>query len=436
MTVSLSYDNFPNIWDAILAGTSWDAKIVLRVVCKSLRDVVDRLLVQHLVLEKGKNSSPDAVDVFSPQHRIPRCRALCPMSWASKPRRQRLLSDLMTGVKVIDLRGYIMPRADMARLAPLFPNLEVLRITTGIEHHNSHTAFIPFKAEKLVLFMNNLGSRPDKNGVMHPIVDFNKENARNMDPADNKPPHLPETYRKVVLNMSGITTPVEKMYPYFNDLLSHAEELVIVVPQFKRVTDEGWITDRLWIEFPMHAHLHITFVGLERVEDGEVDAYRQGIYEITVKALYLDVDYTIDDQITLLMPPLVRKFFIEESERRRHESDSSDSQSPPLKSLKEKVDGILARYEFLTMPQYIERVGLETAALEVEEYGREEDHGKLLLNRRGISTAMLRDPKTRLKLLADAFAERERLIADWHSKYGDAELPGENFDFLSGLSMS
>lgn len=439
MTVSLSYDSFPHVWGVILAESSWEAKLVLRAVCKGLRDVVDRLLVQHLVLEKGKSSSPEAVDVFSLKHRIPRCRALCPKSWAGKPRRKRLLSDLMWGVKVIDIRGHITSGIDVSRLAPLFPNLQVLRLTTGTVPPDTYTPYIHFEAEKLVLFMKSdvrhkrwwfqveknallpphqranaghsqvggsntssaarTGHRPDddfplqKHGFF-PETDFaflmgllQKRNWEQMNPQPSPPleaiaPSVPATYRKIVLNMNGTGAPLDQMYPFLLSLPSHIEEVVVVVPRYRSVTQEGAV--RSDTPFPMYIHAlletlgennaHVTIVGLEKCGDRSVRELRQLFFEGVKRIPHYDVDYTIDDEMTLRMAPQTRQFTIRQSESWRREMAEIERErgEPPQKrrilSLKEKVDEIMGRVELLTMPEYIERVGLETAALEVQEY--------------------------------------------------------------------
>lgn len=526
MTVSFTYDNFPNLWDDILAETCWEAKLTLRRVSKTFRDVIDRQLVWHIVLDHG---GLEAVDVISPTHRIPGCFELCPKSWDQHDWPRRPSPDLMKHTRLIDIRGYIIPCVDMTQLAPLFPNLEVLRFTTGINHHDTYTPYIPFAAEKLVLFMNQTGLE----GVFehwwfqdddedHPwpmpeddhheghdghdddlheddrtigehgdegddwVEDEDEEWYSDWEEAPKGRPlvppkailhDLPETYRKIVLNMNGLVQPIAPMYPYLLDLPSHVEELVIVVPQYKRVTDEGKIPKSRFtmgspaIAFPMNIldllgtlgknDLRVTIVGFEQAGEECVRQFRETLYSQVTTTLYFDVDYAIDDEITLSMPRQAREFALQDVQQARHvrvvvDSEGSDDsageddegsprprvkrirlvhdptpkEDPPLMSLKEKVDGIMRRVELITMPEYIKRVGIETAALEVEEYGRSEDYRNLERRRLGIEDEW-EDKESRLERKS---AERdiERAIEFWEELGGDANgEPGVSNDIIS-----
>lgn len=507
MTVSFSYDNFPNVWDDILAETCWEAKLTLRRVSKTLRNVVDRQLVKHIVLDHGGH---EVVNVYSPKHRIPGCDELSPKSWADKHKRwpHHPPPELMQHVQVADIRGYIIPTVDMTQLAPLFPSLDILRITTGIEYHDTYTPYIPFSAQKLVLFMNQKGLEgvfehwwyqdddehhpwplheedddhvngngedPDSHREQESELDNGGDDTDEdeWDPDWDEPPNdrplvppkailhaLPESYRKIVLNMNGLDQPIAPMYPYLLDLPAHVEELVIIVPQFKRVTDDGLIPQG---RFPVGApslivpmnildllgtlgknSVRVTIVGLERVGDDCVRQFRDTLYSQVTTTLYYDVDYAVDDEITLSMPRQAREFALQDVQQARHvrvviDSDDSDAsgaesdhssprprvkrirlvhdpepkEGPPLMSLKEKVDGILGRIELLTMPEYIKRVGVETAALEVEEYGRSEDYRTLARRRLGIEEEWV-DEETRMGRTYDEWKTQAAL--DFHEQ--------------------
>ncbi|EKD05435.1 hypothetical protein A1Q2_00196 [Trichosporon asahii var. asahii CBS 8904] len=532
MATSFTYDNFPNVWDDILAETTWEAKLTLRRVSKTLRDVIDRQLVKHIVLDHG---GLEAIDVIAPKHRIPGCFELCPKSREEQQWPRTPSPDLMKHVRVIDIRGFIIPCVDMTQLAPLFPNLDVVRITTGIKyHHDTYTPYIPFAAEKLVLFMNQTGLegvfehswfQDEDEGHPWPIPEDNQDEGDDHDAGEHvdedyeyhdhhslhqngehngeegddwgededgdsdwdEPPKgrplvppkailhaLPETYRKIVLNMNGLVQPIAPMYPYLLDLPPHVEELVIVVPQFKRVTDEGTIPRNRSslgspeIAFPMNIldllgtlgknDLRVTIVGFERAGERCVRQFRETLYSQVTTTLYFDVDYAIDDEITLSMPSQAREFALRDVQQARHvrvvmdseESEESDDGSdhgsprprvkrirlvhdptpkdePPLMSLKKKVDGIMRRVELISMPEYIKRVGLETAALEVVEYGRSKDYRTLERRRLGIEDHWI-SRESRENSNAEE-REMEHLVDFWDqtggAPQGGAEPPSE-----------
>lgn len=476
MTVSFTYDNFPHLWDDILASTtSWKTKLALRRVSKSLRNVIDRQLVKHIVLDHG---GIEAVDVYSPGHGIPGCHELSPKTWADEHERRSAHPppELMKHVRVVDIRGYIVPCVDMTLLAPAFPSLDMLRITTGIEYHDTYTPYIPFEAKTLVLFTNQKGlegifehwwyqdeddEHPwpthdedgdggDTDHGNHGEEDGGEgdEMDEEWDPDWDEPPNerplvpprailhdLPECYRKIVLNMNGLDQPIAPMYPYLLDLPPHVEELVVVVPKFTRLDDEGSImpgplpVGAPSLVFPMNIldlvgtlgknAARFTVVGLERVGEECVRQFRDTLYSQVTTTLYYDVDYAIDDEITTSMPRQARDFALQDVQQARHvrvvfdsgESDNGsgaegeerdrggprtkrirlvhdpdppDEDAPPLMSLKDKVDGILGRIELISMPEYVKRVGEETAALEVIEYGSSKDYERLARKRLGL----------------------------------------------------
>lgn len=482
MPVSFPYRHFPNLWDDILAQTDRKTHLSLRLVCKTLRDVIDAREARHLLLEHEEGGH---VTVRTFEHNMPGLSTLHPEAWANDCKLDHATT-LTLHTRTVDLRGYIPPIIDVPKLAPLFPNVKTVRITTALQPEDSHTPYVPFQPETVVFFMNHL----DMGGIFQHWWFDNSidEHARDMEAAGLSPEAIdqaikyarydmcavhdeqgdghfdewddhyckhrdrplvpcsvtahkvPESCRKIVVNMNGLDHTIVPMFPSAWAPPLHVEEVVIIVPQVTSSASSGDIHVKFegyhgsftgsilqTLELFGYNKTKYIIVGLELVTDDSVKKFNRLLYHQITTRLYFDVDYDRDDVITLAMPDQARRRAKDITESRKQrgfrrtrirpgplnqayiaeafgvaswvledaggkdakhcevEIDDEgnvtvewDPPTPPepepKMSLKEKVDGILARVETLTLDEYRARVGAETAALETVEFGRPEDY--------------------------------------------------------------
>lgn len=226
---------------------------------------------------------------------------------------------------------------------------------------------------------------------------------------------VPPTVTKVVINLRGEDPEVSQMWPFTVDLPEHVKELVIVGPRYSSLkhwgsvgdlTPEVAVDNLAEVMFNPHAE-KVTFVGFERMPAIKEDL-EASLRETYRTATYDDVDYEIDDEATRHLPKTKRVKLIREAKRRRAErmkaynagkasvksleenenkhKDQGNSEDgggcdgavgeeneeegsiAPLLGYKQKIDRMLASYEFVTKHAYVRTVGEETAALELLEY--------------------------------------------------------------------
>lgn len=440
MPVSFSYLNFPNLWDDILAQTT-DGKttLTLRRVCKALRDVIDRREAQHIVLDDGGSSF---LSVASPRHRFPGLSIICPDTLEEDRQRKPAMS-LMEHTRTVDIRGFIVPITDVPKLAPLFPNLKTVRITTGVEYKDTFLPYIPFKAETLVLFMNeramsgiyhhywytqddeehaeyltNAGLTPedvdihvrgprllamantDEEGYddAFDFDDFDgaynfKNRFRPLAPDGMEEHRLPDGYRKIVVNLNGLPQRITKMFPFVLDGNDSVEEIVIVVPQITSAESLGEVPsasqERSYlitmvileaIDCARSYKANYTIVGIDRLGKEYERLMKNELREHFSHRLFPEVDLSIDDEITLAMDQRER-----EAEGRRIDMMRLERkmEGKPCVSMEDMVDDVMSRIEMIPVDAYRMRVGAETAAIETVEYGKADDYDVLKRKRDG-----------------------------------------------------
>lgn len=486
MPVRFTYANFPSLWDDIIASADLKARLVIRSLDRGLRHAIDTRQVRHLVL------SPDpgnVVTVRGPLHSAAALKDLSPDAVRDADR------TLCEHTSVIDVRGFFHPTFDLRPLAPLFPGLKVLRMTSDSEQQV--TPYVPFPTETLVLFTNPSGlggvyehwyfrhpSEPSSDDEPGSDVENDHQyevHGRRLAPRGVSRHRLPEKCRKMVVNMCGDHAPPSTMWPVCENPPPHVRDVVIVVPRYKALDGEGEM-DPGCVESVLAIGIlemlrapgpNFTLVGIDEASGEYEDKLRELLRTDAAQVVHADVDYSIDDPLTSEMPVQIRRFAQEASEQMRlareenpegghseeqlepevpagsvnggavstvaeaaaasatatgakdvpqaggdgtevepatsddHNGDhevvqtgddlenaaeeiptatagpASNGSAPstpdgpvippsastmPLVSLQQKVDNLFARIEFLSKEQYIERVGEETAALELLEY--------------------------------------------------------------------
>lgn len=250
------------------------------------------------------------------------------------------------------------------------------------------------------------------------------------------PMYLPPTVTKLVINMCGEDIQVEEMWPFMTEILpAHVRQIVVVGPRYQSLDGPGLVGDLtlglvhdlVQIAFNPRAE-RVTFVGFEYLDPAFRNAFEAMLRQAIHEAIYEDVDYAIDDAATLALSSEERELFIRRSKKSREqgngpnadgdddededegERDETDSEGrdgavggkdvedepepeeegsavqnggkedgmaeagSPLLSYQQKIDQLLASYEFVTKQTYIDRVGEETAKLDLLEYLDPRDH--------------------------------------------------------------
>lgn len=343
---------------------------------------VDRLQARHLVLSV---EGPEQTVVTSPHHHLPHFLEQSHMFdeqrfWLSDATR-----DLTARTRVLDIQGYCPPMDEEDLLLFMrFPALEVLRLTHSVGEHTQHFhPWVPpslfFPANTLVLFSDEVGmdaladhwcGGDADDGSIFPDRDF------------EGPLAIPGTVSKLVVNMCGEDPEAKVMWPFTAcDLPPHVKEVVIVGPRYKTLHDAGSVgeltpglseSDLIEIAVCPRAE-KVTFVGFERMERFR-DTFEGAFRNVIQGAMYAEVDYEIDDAATLALAPEERAELIKSSKELREKRRAAKQargewkEDTRLLGYQEKIDQMLANYEFVTKTAYIDRVGEETAELELLEY--------------------------------------------------------------------
>lgn len=439
MTISFSYENFPHLWDLIIASADHNTQLALRRLSRALPFVIDRRQAEHLVLYTEGPEQTLVTGVYKHHAHFREDAHVYeePAFWMNARTRA-----ITARTRVLDIQGYCPPvyAPDLFEYMH-FPALEVLRLTHApsdftAEHFHP---YVPpnFTPKTVVLFSDDAGT---ENLMEHWWFQMEAQ-------ADTEEEHmvptgmdvsrkaLPKSVTKVVVNVRGEDFEAAQMWPFAADLPAHVKELVIVAPRYTDLDDEGHvgnltpalcISDLLSVAFNPRTE-KVLFVGFERMPQGFVEAFEGALRAVHRSAVYTDVDYSIDDELTLEMSQELRESLMARAELMRREStggseadgdegdggseasggeaaegrsgvdngvgagkgkddaandgnnaDEGDNSAettagapetePAPLSYKQKVDQMLAGYEFVSKAAYVRRVGEETAALELLEY--------------------------------------------------------------------
>lgn len=327
MPVRFTYVNFPLLWDDIIAHADWDALAVIRAVERNLGPVVDRE-VRHLVL------SPDpgnVVTVRGPTGAAQAVRDLNPDSALGAAERA-----LCARTSVVDVRGFFHPTFDLRPLARAFPNLRVLRLTSDAEQQV--TPYVPFPAEVLVLFTNpsGLGAVYEHWYFRHPSEeseasepgddvanDYQYEvHGRRLAPRGVARHRLPASVRRIVVNMCGDHAPPSTMWPACENPPAHVRDVVVVVPRYRTLKGEGEMSadcvDSVLaigiLEMLRAPNPRFTLVGVDEVAPDYEARLRELLRNDATEIIHADVDYSIDDPLTVDMPVQIRRYAQEASD--------------------------------------------------------------------------------------------------------------------------
>lgn len=393
MPTAFTYGNYPHIFDAFVADTSFEAQLALRLSCKSFKLAVDRLHVHHLVLTpKGS----DSVAVRGLQGRIAALRRIKPAAWSKNPK-----FELTSHTRVVDIRGFIPPTCDLTLLKDAFPNLDTLRMCTSKSTPKSYTPYFPFAAKTLVLFTSPQGG--DCNPTPYNPGGYGDYDSEEEDEEPELFPKgasskLAEKCTKIVVNMKGMDIPIADMFHCALDPPEHVTAVDIIIPAYNSPTSRGsidsfseYIVGMDTAELIGSPHVKYTLVGLDVVSLGYDKKFLNVLRRHVSQWRFGDVDYGKSPE-----PKSVRTVVIGDDgdlkvtissgedeepvpeaegsgEKKDQDNDASkeEPQEPKKKMThKEKVDSILSAVETLTMKEYRERLGLAQATLQSVEYLR------------------------------------------------------------------
>lgn len=391
MPTAFTYGNYPHIFDAFVADTSFEAQLALRLSCKSFKLAVDRLHMHHLVLTpKGSNS----VAVRGPNGRIAALRRIKPAAWSKNPK-----LELTSHTRVVDIRGFVPPTCDLTLLKDAFPNLDTLRMCTSKNTPNSYTPYIPFAAKTLVLFTSPEGG--DCNPTPYNPGGYGDYDSEEEDEEPELFPKgasskLGEKYTKIVVNMKGMDIPIADMFRCALDPPEHVTEVDIIIPAYNSPTSRGsidsfseYIVGMDTAELIGSPHVKYTLVGLDVVSPGYDKKFLNVLRRHVSQWRFGDVDYgkspepkpvrTVvigdDSDLKVTMTsgedeePVPE---VEGSGAKKDEDNDANKEEPqePKKKMthKEKVDSIFSAVETLTMKEYRQRVGLAQATIQSVEY--------------------------------------------------------------------
>lgn len=393
MPLSFTYSNYPHIFDAFVADTSFETQLALRLSCKSFQQAVDRLHVHHLVLTPhGSNS----IDIKGAYRRIPALRRIKPAAWRKEPK-----LELTSHTRVVDIRGFFPATCNLTLLKDAFPNLDTLRMCTSKSEPKSYTPYVPLAAKTLVLFTSPDGG--DCNPAGYDEWDSEEEDEPEFVPKGVSS-KLPDKYTKIVVNMNGMDIPIADMFRCALDPPEHVTEVDIIIPVYSSPSARGRIeifSEHILgmdtAELIGSPHVKYTLVGLDVVKPGYDTKFMTVLRRHVSQWKFGDVDYGKESE-----PKNIRSVRIgedgnlevldlepaveagsshenqvsddsKETEKDKEKGESQPESKPdPKKKMthKEKVDSILSAVETLTMKEYRQRLGLEQAALQYVEYFR------------------------------------------------------------------
>lgn len=436
---SFSYDNYPNLWDEILAYASSEAKRDVRPVSRALRTAIDRR-VRHLVLTAGPPSGSSQGDVaegaeasaydWRSGQSAPTFPALQHLSaWGEEEewapwgmgddllvppwKEQRSLTCL---TRVVDLRGYFHQWLHLGRIGHLFPNIDTLRLTQ--DKRGTFFYYVPFAANTLVLFPSPKGLAANR---AHPVCmhltgvgdedddqyddEWNAgvapawgpeppcwpeppnppailesmlpEAVPDVQPPLDEPRGIPAGVKCIVVNFSGHVGNAAGSFHFLYDLQEEVEEVVFFLPHLSALSDTGSTTAAYpmdLVEIMRSPTARHTVVGAECCEEDFANKVREALKVLSFNVPHMDVDYSIDDELTRGMSAWHRtslasrgRVLRERAAFRAARQGRAGPGSPRL-SLQQKIDDRLGRLEFVTVEEYRKRVGDETAMLHMVQY--------------------------------------------------------------------
>lgn len=419
MRTSFSYQNYPNIWDQILFYASPAVLRVVRLVDRDLRSAIDRR-IRHLILTAGGiavngihfavcaayDSAAGGITSAFPalRHVTSECpHACCELEEYAPAHKQLPLTSL---TRTVDIRGVLHLHFRMHGMVHVFPRLDTLRLTQDRE--GRHFAFQPLDAHTLVLFPSPAGLQVCRDHKeCKDLVDPSWGDDDESDDSDNPwaaepavwpapPPRpamldglLPVTEngeirpgtKRVVVNFGGhVGNPASSFHCLYAPRTG-VEEMVFVLPHLSSLRGKGKViaaNQHELVESMRSPTARHTVVGAECVGDGFAESVRAALKSLTCMITHPDVDYSIDDDLTRDMSPLNRSLYSaranvlrEEKKLFAHALGVSEVLDPEM-SLQQKVEGQLGRLEFLTVEEYRERVGDESAALHLIQYAGEQ----------------------------------------------------------------
>ncbi|EJT47799.1 hypothetical protein A1Q2_00204 [Trichosporon asahii var. asahii CBS 8904] len=365
---TLSYEAYPALFDSIIAEVNFATELTLRLVCKSLRDAVDRHQVHHLVLTP---SGKDSTSVRGPIYRTAALRRLSPKSASHLP---AALLELLQHVRVLDIRGFFPATCNLTKLKNALPNLEIVRLCT---RKGAYTPYVPVGARTLVVFTSPHGSdcnpKPYANAgkdgdIMQLMQGFEAMMGGGAPrspilPKGINPRKLPKSVRRIVVNMSGEDYAVAEMYHFVLDPPEHIEEIVIILP---RVEDIGFLEPDI-VEEDTFA---IKIIAMDLAE------LMIGIPHVKYTLVGVEEALRTDEEFLTILRKQFASYQFHGVEYNKeptfiHKPDGGldlrmDAKDPAQHEA--KIDEIMARLQLLDFYDYEDLVGEEQARHETVEY--------------------------------------------------------------------
>lgn len=371
MAVTFSYANFRNLWDMILAAAEHETQLALRLVCKSLRFKVDCLQARHLVIS---SEGAKQLLITGPNHHIAHFRDIYhldkePRFWSFHATRARTRH-----TRILDIQGYCPPGNDPDLFTYMqFPHLNVLRMTPSVDDDpDNFTPYIPghFEAQTLVLFSNSEGcAAMDDHWWFDLYAPSDDDEELPLVPPVNRS-RIPQSVTKMVLNLRGQNMELHDMYPFVTRLPAHVKDVVISAPAYRSLLNTAGVRNevsphltklRLVDVVLLPIKTKFTLVDFNWLGPSFEKEFLDELRYRYRSFFFKDVDYTVDDDMTRVMQRKTRDECIKRS-------TTVEVTRKPLISLQEQIDKLLSRIEFLSKEAYIERVGAETAALDLLEH--------------------------------------------------------------------
>lgn len=429
MAVAFSCEHFPDLWDMVIAHTTHDTQLVLRLVCKSLRFKIDCHQARYLVISSGESAGQ--LLVTGPTHHIPNFNDEAhiddePSFWESPRTAARL-----EHTRILDICGFCPPKDDPDLFTYMhFPTLEVLHMTPGVDayKHDDFTPYVPehFGAETLVLFSNTEGCKALDDHWWFTFAEeyaeedgYDGEDVFRIAPFDVDRAYLPDSVTKLVLNMRGQAMEFNDMYPFVSKLPSHVTEVVVSAPHWRDLSDCGGVQTAVSSHFEQIRLLAIlretadtkfTFVGFDRLDPKFAHRFVCEQKSWCMQCFHGMVDYSIDDEMTLALAPETRARYIEAGKTGVRGGRKRLDRKGKLIGLKEQVDRLMQCIEFLTKDEYVQRVGRETAEMELLEHPFPEDR-----------ECVEREYDWRRKKAYSTYRKAKKTVTYWHEMWEASE---------------
>lgn len=360
MPVSLTYEAYPNILDAIIVESDSATQRALRLVCRSFRDAIKCREALHIILTP---QSIDGAFVHGATARTPLLRRLHPTSLTQFPSHPTLL--LLQRTRVVDVRGLFPQTCNLPSLKGAFPGMKVLRLATS---NWKYTPYIPFGAETLVLFTSPYG--PDCEAKTPP------SDARfaPQQPYDSskRPVHkgvdqhaVPRSVTRVVVNMGSEDQSAANQWPLVAYPPPHVKDIILILPRIQ-VSEGGKLqpcplSSRLFLPDLVaedvsetlvgSPHVSVTVVGLEF---GDTEASQDFRRHLRTR-LFCD----------LFSAPGENASTINLGGRGEHQLLVTNRRMSPTWDM---VEENLRRVKMMSWEEYVQQVGLGRASIETVEY--------------------------------------------------------------------